>query len=118
MRCREVEPAESSAPQQQAGGIAVADDEAGVRSAAIEGISCAYCAFGVSGGVGAAPVGAAFFFFFFFGACSAGCWASACDAVRTVVGTAKLAANPARRNNFRRVTSLMANPRTYGDNAG
>jgi hypothetical protein len=74
MRGREVEPARSSAPQQQAGGIAVADDEAGVRSAAIEGISCAYCAFGVSGGVGAAPVGAAFFFF---GAWSAGCWASA-----------------------------------------
>jgi hypothetical protein len=97
--------------------MAVADDEAGVRSAAIEGISCAYCAFGVSGGVGAAPVGAAFFFFFF-GACSAGCWASACDAVRNVAGTAKLAANPARRNNFRRVTSLMANPWTYGDNAG
>jgi len=69
------------------------------------------------------PVGAAsffFFFFFFFGGCSAGCWASDCwasafDAVRTETGTAKLAANPTRRNNFRRVTcgsisSLMVTP--------
>ena len=90
----------------------------------------AYCAFGFSDGLGAGaePVGAAFFFFFFFFGASLGCWASGCwasafDAVRTVTGTAKLAANPTRRNNFRRVTcgsisSLMANPSAYGDYAG
>ena len=42
-------------------------------SAELEGIRCAYCAFGFSDGVGAVPVGAGFCFFFFFGGGAAGC---------------------------------------------